>query len=337
MDVSTVVPTLNPEAIAATVRREWENFLLRQRRGFSTPHPHVYASAWRTCDRRMVYELRQPETMPAPSADLLAKFRRGDDRERDLLADLMRIGRDAELPFDVIGQQERFSLKDRRGREVIAGKVDAQLEIERKRYPLEVKAWHPSIVDRIDTFDDLFENPWTKSGAHQLLSYLFGSNQRYGFLLIDRSGLPMLLDVDLESHLDRMEEFLARAERIRDHYEAGTLPDFIDDATECKRCPFYGAVCNPSLSAKDVHVLTDPELEADLHRWHELREAGKEWASLDGRLKKQLRGIENAIAGPFAIQGKWQGYTRVDLPPEVKKQYSVTDPKGRFVLEIEKV
>lgn len=334
---SDVQTAMAPGELAQSVQRAWEAFLVRGRRGAASPHPHVYASAWRSCDRRMVLELTCPDAMPPPSPELLAKFRRGEDRERDLLSDLVRIGRDADPAFSVIGQQERFELKDRQGRTVIAGKVDAQLYAHRRAYPLEAKAWAPTLVDRIETFDDLFENPWTRSGGYQLLSYLYGSNQPHGFMLLDRSGLPLLLPVDLEAHLDRMEEFLARATRIRDHYEAGTLPDFLDDPAECKRCPFFGRTCQPPLSAPPVDVLTDPELEADLERWHQLLAAGKEWNGLDRRLKAQLRGIENAIAGPFSIRGKWGKSTRVDLPEDVKKRYTVTDPKGRFTLEIEKL
>jgi len=328
---------MHPDAIAAGVLRAWETWLLRGRRS-ATPHQTIYASAWRACDRRMAYELTVPDQQPPFEAHVLAKFRRGDDRERDLLADLSRIGRDADPVFEIIGQQQRFELKDRKGRVVITGKTDARLRIGRDvSAPIECKAWAPTLVDRIETFEDLFESPWTRSGGYQLLSYLFGAGESYGFLLLDRSGLPQLLPVELDAHLDRVEEFLTRAERIRDHVDAGTLPDFYDDAVECKRCPFYGAVCNPPLSARDVTVLTDPELEADLERWHALKPAGKEWESLDTRLKKQLRGIESGIAGPFSITGKWQKSSRVDLPADLKKKHTVTDLKGRFLLSIEKL
>jgi len=329
-------PTLAPEAIAGAVQRAWESWLLRGRRQ-ATPHAHVYASAWRACERRMVLEMTTPEALPAFPPEVLAKFRRGDDRERDLLADLSRIGRDADPQFEVVGQQERFELKDHKGRPVIVGKVDARLRVDRLRAPIEVKAWSPFLVDRIETFADVFENPWTRSGGYQLLSYLFGANEPFGFMLLDRSGLPLLLPVELDAHLDRMEEFLSKAERVKDHYEGGTLPDFLDDAVECKRCPFYGHTCNPPLSASDITVLTDPEFEAQLERWHALRETGKEFAHLDERIKKSLRGVENAIAGPFSITGKWQKSSRTELPPDIRKQYTVSDPKGRFFLEIEKL
>jgi hypothetical protein len=325
--------TLTAPEIARSVHHAWEAFLTRGRRA-GLPHPYVYASAWRKCDRRMVLEMTHPDQQPPFPAEVLAKFRRGDDRERDLLSDLARIGRDAEPAFSIVGQQERFELKDRKGRVAIAGKVDARLQMAGARAPIEVKAWAPMLVDRIDTFADLFESPWTRSGGYQLLSYLYGANQPYGFLLLDRSGLPSLLPVELDAHLDRMEEFLTKAERAIDHQRAGTLPDFLDEPAECQRCSFYGAVCNPPLSASNVTVLTDPELEANLERWHTLRDAGKEFDRLDTRLKKQLRGIENAFAGHFSIRGTWGKQSRVELPDDLKKKHTVTDPKGRFTLEI---
>ncbi len=286
----------------------------------------------------MVYEMTTPQTLPPWPPEVLARFRRGDDRERDLLADLSRIGRDADPPFTLIGQQERFKLRDHKGRIAISGKVDARLEINGARPPLEVKAWSPMMVDRIETFADLFDNPWTKSGAHQLLSYLFGAGEPFGFLLLDRSGIPRLLPVELDQHLDRMEDFLARAERAIDHVEAATLPDFLEgDPAECKRCAWYGHTCNPPLAAAGAVILTDPEFVADLTRRDELEAAAKEFDKLDRKVKAQLRGVEDGIAGPFVISGRWQKKTGVVLPDDVKKKYTTTDPKGSFRLEIVRI
>ncbi len=325
---------MTPAAIADTIGASWTRFLRTSSRP-QTPHAYVYASAWRVCERRMVYELTQPETLPPWPPEVLAKFRRGDDRERDLLADLTRIGRDAQPPFTVIGQQERFTLKDHQGRAAIVGKVDAQLDIDGVRAPLEVKAWSPMMVDRIETFDDLFSNPWTRGGGYQLLAYLYGAGQPFGFLLLDRSGIPRLLPVELERHLDRMEDFLARAERVLDHVAAGTLPDFLtDDPGECRRCAWYGHTCNPPLVHAGAAVLSDPELEAALEKRETLQAAADEYDAIDRDVKQRLRGVESGIAGPFQILGKWSKSSRVDLPPELKKQYTVTDPKGRFTLEI---
>jgi hypothetical protein len=325
--------TLTPAEIATSIGSSWAAFLAKDRRP-AAPHDYVYASSWRACERRMAYELTIPDQQPPFPPEVIAKFRRGDDRERDLLADLMRIGRDAEPAFKVVGQQERFQLKDHKSRVAIVGKVDARLEVEGQRPPIEVKAWSPMMVDRIETFEDLFENPWTRSGGYQLLSYLYGAGEPYGFLLLDRSGIPRLLPVVLDENLDRMEEFLARAERVLDHVQAGTLPDYLDDSAECRRCAWYGHTCNPPLSAVGATVLTDPDLEATLERWEALKPAGREFLDLDRDVKARLRGIESGIAGKFSIAGKWAKQSRLDLPANLKKQYTVTDPKGRFTLDI---
>jgi hypothetical protein len=324
---------LTPADIATGIGTAWARYLAQSSRPMA-PHDYVYASSYRACDRRMAYELTIPDQQPPFPPEVLAKFRRGDDRERDLLADLMRIGRDAEPPFKVIGQQERFALRDHKSRTAIVGKVDARLEVNGVRAPLEVKAWSPMMVDRIETFADLFENPWTRSGGYQLLSYLYGAGEPYGFLLLDRSGIPRLLPVELEPNLDRMEEFLAKAEVVLDHIQAKTLPDFIDDPAECRRCAWFGGVCQPPLSAIGATLLTDPDLEAALERREALKAAADEFDDLDKRVKAQLRGVESGIAGKFAITGKWGKQSRVELPENLKKQYTKTDPKGRFTLEI---
>ena len=325
---------MTPADIAAGIQTAWGAHLARSARP-QTPHPYAYASAFRTCERRMVYEMTTPQTLPPWPPEVLARFRRGDDRERDLLSDLQRIGRDAEPRFTVIGQQERFQLKDHKGRIAISGKVDARLEINGARPPIEVKAWSPMMVDRIERFADLFDNPWTRSGAHQLLAYLYGAGEPFGFLLLDRSGIPRLLPVELDQHLDHMEEFLARAERAIDHVEAGTLPAFLEgNPAECKRCSWYGHTCNPPLAAVGAVVLTDPDLQADLARRDELEAAANEFDKIDKRIKEQLRGVEDGIAGPFVINGRWQKSSRVELPADLKKKYTVTNPRGQFRIEI---
>lgn len=328
----TVTPA--PGDVAKGIETAWGAYLARSARQ-QTPHPYAYASAYRVCERRMVYEMTTPQTLPPWPPEVLARFRRGDDRERDLLSDLQRIGRDADPPFTLIGQQERFQLKDHKGRVAISGKVDARIQIGGARPPLEVKAWSPMMVDRIERFADLFDNPWTRSGAHQLLSYLYGAGEPFGFLLLDRSGIPKLLPVELDQHLDHMEDFLARAERAIDHVEASTLPDFLQgDAAECKRCAWYGHTCNPPLAAAGAVVLTDPDLQAALARRDELEAGAKEFEKLDKRIKEQLRGVEEGIAGPFVINGRWQKMSRVVLPEDLKKKYTETNPRGQFRIEI---
>jgi hypothetical protein len=328
MDASTIVNG---------IESGWRSFLEHQRQSPSKRNT-VYASGYSDCVRRLVLEMTDGDKQPAWDAEVLGKFRRGQDRERDLIADLKRIGRDCIPAFEVIGEQERFVLKDHKGRDAISGKVDARLQFSRDvKAPLEVKGWHPNMVDRIDCFADLFNSPWTKKGAYQLLAYLLGSGEPLGFMLLDKSGLPKLIPVELEPNLDKIEDFLQKAELAHDHKDAGTFPDFIEDPDECKRCWCFGNICNPPMDFGEGAVVLDAEFEATLLRREELIQAHKEYESLDKEVKDQCRGIEEAVCGQFLLLGEWQTRKKLDIPKEIKAQYERVDPHGAFVLKITKL
>ncbi len=343
------------QAWAAYVRARYE------RKTVTTDNPqpraNVYASQFRECTRRMLYDMTQWHLLPPFEDDVLGKFLRGEDREFAILNHAQRVGQMADPRFEIIGQQQRFELRDRKGRVAITGKTDARVyypdltelqlsdgtvySVTRDGFPGELKAWAPHLVDRIQCFEDLFNSPWTKTGAYQLLCYLYGSNQPLGFMILDRAGLPQLLPVELFKHLDKVEAFLAKAEEAMDCKEFGELPGFLAEAAECQRCPFYGAVCNPPLKHAGARVLTDPEIEATLNRYLEIQETGSEAGRLWKTITAELRGVEQGICGDILIEGKWGNQTVYDFPPDVEKQieawkkaYGRKDPKGRFTLTV---
>jgi hypothetical protein len=336
---------MTPNEIAAGISRGFARFIeneMRRQRGM--PRDYIYASSWRACTRQMALDMLSPDKLPEFSVDTLANFRRGKDRERDLLADLTRAGRDSEPSFEVVGREERFELRDHKGRIAIVGKVDARLEMGERSAPLEVKSWHPRLVARIEVFDDLFLNRWTRAGAHQILAYLLASHEPFGFLALDRNGLPLVLEVELEQHLDRMEDFLARAELALDAKEkvlakqdSQYLPAFIQDAAECKYCGFYGSICNPPSFTEGAELVVDESIIQKIERWHEVRDASQEYEALDRDIKQRFRGIEMAVAGGFLLEGKFGKSTRYDIPDQIKKKYASVDPKGRFTLSITKI
>jgi len=268
------------------------------------------------------------------SADVLANFERGNDREREVLIDLQRLGRIAD--FEVIGQQERFELRGKSGKVVIVGKTDATIRWKGLRVKAELKNWNPNLVARISTFGDLFQSPWTRAGAYQLLAYLLGANEEVGMMVLDRPGIPIMLPVVLDDYLDEIEEFLHRAEAAVLMKDAGELPDYHQDPTECKRCPFFG-FCTPPISYKGAEVIFDETILQMLQEREEIVEAGKKFAKLDKAIKDRLRGTEMALAGEFLLTGKWGKNTTYDLPDDVKAKYKKTDDKGKFTLTITKV
>lgn len=330
-------PSINAQVIAEQIGQTWAGMVSRDRTAPS-PRNYVYASSWRACDRRMVYDMICPDQVQPFTPDTLANFRRGNDRERELLIDLARVGRAMSTPFEVIGQQERFELKDRKGRVVIVGKTDARLKFGRtSSAPVETKSWNVNTVARISRFEDLFLNPWTRSGAYQLLCYLYGSNEPIGFMILDRNGLPLILPVVLYDWLDEVEHFLTRAQAAMDHREAGTLPDFHTDPSDCKRCPFFGTACNPPLKYEGAAVITDPEIVQMLEIREQNKKAAKDFEWTDKEIKRRLRGCESGVAGGFMVSGKWGKNTTYDLPEALKTQYKKVDEKGKFTLTITRV
>ena len=334
------------KGIADIISDAWIAFI--EAEGRSAPHKreYVYASSRRECLRRMVLEMTEGDKLPEFDANTLAKFRRGNDRERDLLNDLSNIGRNSDPPFEVVAQQQRFELKDKKGRVCIVGKTDARIRFERTEggIPVEVKAWSPFLTNRIERFEDLALSPWTKPGAYQLLAYLLGAGEPVGILLLDMSGLPLPIPVELEPNLDMIESFLQKAEAALDHKEASTLPPFIEDPSECQRCPFYGSVCNPPLKHEGATVITDPAFEASLVRREELKQAAKEYSDLDKAIKKAVYGTEHAVAGNFVLEGKWRQKTVYEVPEKrqaayekLRQAHKRIEPEGSFVLEITKL
>lgn len=325
---------LTPENLAESIDAAWKQFIIQEESRTPSKRPYTYASSYEECERKLVLLMTDGDKVTQFEAETLAKFRRGNDRARDLGIDLARVGQLCRPPFKVVKQEERFELKDGKGRIVIAGKVDCRLEFSRDRQlPVEIKAWSENLTAKLSTFADCFRNPWTKKGAFQLLCYLFGSGEPYGFLLLAKSGLPCLLPVNLYDHLEEVETFLKRAESALDHKETGTLPDFITDTAECKRCAFYGGVCDPPTKGEGAQIFTDPEEEARLARMIELEPLGEEYDALEKWAKERFRGVEIGIAGSVLIQGEWQRNTTYPVPESVKKQIEILKSPYKSVVD----
>jgi hypothetical protein len=339
--------TIQPSETAENIKNAWASYLVEKMGRTPAKRPYIYASSYWDCKRRMVLDMTKGDMVKPFPPEVLAKFRRGNDRARDLLADLSHVGRSCEPEFQTVGQEERFEIKS--GDQVImVGKTDCRLDFGREygiKPPLECKSWAPQLTARLDTFADCFKNKWTKKGAYQLLAYLYGAGEEIGFLLLDKSGLPELLPVELnDENLDHLEKFLADAEAAMEHKDAGTLPDYHDDPEECRMCDHFGVSCQPPLKYEGAEVILDEELLQSIERRDELATMASEYLILDRDIKKRLRGCEQAVAGDFLITGKWGNQTGYDLPDNVKttieklkQPYKTVNPMGRFTLKISKL
>lgn len=296
----------------------------------------------------MYYECTAPEQFPDFDTEAKARLARGVNRERDLSIDLMRVGRLCVPKFEFVGQQERIQVKDRKGRVIISGKVDGHLRWESgAKWPLEWKSWSVFLTDRIYTFDDLYDNKWTWSGASQLLSYLYSENSPYGVIGLDRPGLPRLIQVNLEENLQQMEQFLQDATVVVDHIEKGEPPDYIDDPAECRSCPVFGSTCNPPLSYKGAGILVDEELLAHLEGHEALRDSKDTYDDahdilaehLKANVPKEFKGKNRRqiIAGPFVIEAWWGKQTTYPMTEAEKKQFAKVDDTGKLNWKVTRV
>ena len=357
---------MNAVQVGEAITKAWAQFVSADNRPM-TKRNNVYATGYKECTRQMVLDMTHGDTLPGFDADTLARFRRGNDRERDMMADLKKIGRNCDPSFEVAGEQERFELKGKKGRVIITGKIDGRLAFHRykdlqflhgqRSAPIEAKAWNANLTAQIETYDDLFKSRWTKSGAYQILSYIFAESVPIGFFLLDRSGLPALVPVELYPNLDKMEKFLEKAEVAMDHKDAGTLPDYTTEKEECKFCPHFGRNCNPPMTfGAGAQVFTDPEVVQKAERLIELERklSDEEWSEynrLDKWKGQQFRGVETGIVGGLLITGKWKKGKEVVIPEadqaavnlktiefqQYMEAYTTENPKKQFSVQLVKV
>lgn len=344
---------LAPDVTA--IQQAWEKHVLTQRparepNDNTDARKHIYAGGRRKCLRRMVEEAVHPSYFPDFPVEMKAHFIRGEQRELDLRQSLERVGQLSMPRFTFEGVQEYISVKDRKGRVVIRGKIDGRIRWEsRAKWPTEFKSWSVFLTDRIFTFQDLWNSPYTWGGAHQLLSYLYAQNEPYGLLVLDRPGLPRLIKVSLEEafSLEGMESFLKDAEICVDHIEAGTLPSYIDDPAECRRCPIFGSHCNPPLSYDGAAIITEDEILAQIEMHESLDQPRKDYKGIHEDLADYLQRMtpktfkgknrKQIIAGKYLISASWNANTTYQIPEEIKAQYKSTDDSGKFGFSVTKI
>lgn len=334
--------------ISKSLETAWLKFIQEQDPSESRTEPqkNIYASGFHPCARNLYLHLEHSHELPDYPPEVKAKFRRGKDRERDIRQDLERVGRLSDPPFEVIGQQERFVLKDRQGkRTLISGKIDGKIRYNRDLVlPFEIKSWAPQLVARVERFTDLFENQWTRGGAHQILAYLYGSGCSQGLMILDRGGLPLSLLVDLwkdDNHI-RLANFEHLAQIAMDSKEKGKPPEFTRELSLCPKCKWFGSFCNPpTLASSGATVFSGEEfaeLAAEVDEHEKLKAAASRYERLHKSISQTLRGVETGIIGDYLIEGKYSANTKTVWPDEAtKRKYQVTEPRGKFAVRFTKI
>jgi hypothetical protein len=232
-------------------------------------------------------------------------------------------------------------LKDEQGkpRPIISGKIDGQISFNsiEIRPVLEFKSGES--VKQIKTLEDFARSRWTRSMPDQLLTYQLAEGEPLGLLVLDQPAGPRLIPLVLEEHLERAERFLAKAEAAVAHrFDQGTIPDFVQDLSECRNCDHFGKSCHPPVDfGEGLRVFDDPELVDAAEIREANAAAAKAFKDADKRLKEALHGVEYGQVGDFEVTGKWQKKTWYEYPDKIKARYRKVDNEGRFALNIQRV
>ena len=269
-------------------------------------HTNRASELGHACERYLVLRRARWSEAALPDIGLQRIFNEGHLQERAVIRDLEDAG------FQIIEQQRDYEWKEYQ----VTAHLDGKLVMDDKAVPLEVKSMNPYIFKSVQTVGDLLNPRYPHLAKYlaQLQIYMLLSNSEKAVLIIKdkSSGQMRELWVDLDYHA--AEALIQKAQRINAAVDAKVLPDRIPYAENiCGRCPFL-AICLPEVKRDALEITTDPELEANLKRRHELAPLRTEYEQLDKDVKAVLAEHERVVVGDFLIQGKW-------IEPKGKPKY----------------
>ena len=289
-----------------------------ERRIEKYPRNNPIASDIGECGREMVLSILHWEERGLPSPELKARFERGNLVEDTVLRELSALG------ISVRVERQPFTIRDKKSRLVLRGKVDGFVRWESAEYPMEVKSLDPNIFRQVDTVEDFQRWIWASKYPRQLQAYLYANNLEEGFFLLDDCMghwklIPVGLDfAEMEQILQRCEQAVESVENYRQGVGDLTrfLPGYHKDPAVCRRCWAFGRVCTPPADYHGLVMADDPEFEHALDRRGELQAAHKEYEALDKTIRERVKGQDGIVVGAWLIQGKEiprKGYTVQDM------------------------
>lgn len=314
--VSATTTLASVLAVDITTRREQA---LRDRTS-SYPRTNSILSDIGECDRQMVYAVTNWQDKKEISPELKARFEIGNVQEREVVNELRQMG------YDLILQQEPVEIKNNKGEVIGRGKVDGHFKYHGIKIPVEIKSMHPQVFDNIDSLDDFKKKPYLRKYLRQMAMYLYGNNVEEGlFLLTNCLGLWKVFVVTLD--FGEGEQILQRLERVHAHLKAKTLPDRIEYRDEiCGKCDF-AHICLPDVMRKELNVLNDEDLLANLQLREATRDAYSEYSRVDKKVKDFLKkhNVEKGVAGDFIITSRIiETKERAAVPAGTQTRYEIS-------------
>lgn len=307
-------------------------------KGAASPQHAPRASGIDKCARAMYHQIVSWQDRQPFTTYQVARMQRGSDIEERVLAPfLMQLG------FQWLEGQTKVAIHDQDGRVICTGHIDGILGYRGHRFTVDIKTMHPQIFGRIDTLEDLMNDPWCYHYVYQILMYMHAYELETGMLLIDDClGHFKTILVHREDHEELVAELLQRCELVVDAVRDQEPPDYIDDPTVCTRCRWKEqGVCNPPLDFAEhgggLKLIANERLEQDLRTCEALDEERKAAAAAKRRIDNAFKELKPGayLVGPFRVTVEHSERKGYEVKPgtQVKKKIDrLVDEKDHDVL-----
>lgn len=319
------------ERFAAKIEGDWLSHMKSIRSPQSVAPTNRASTLGDVCERRLVLYRTKGDQAAQIDPTLQSIFEEGKLHERETKRLLSDLG------YDLIGAQQSFPKNDYN----ITGHIDGVLSDDGVPFVAEVKSLNPNSWVRIKTIDDIRYSgaSWMKKWFDQAQLYCVLSGIDRGIFILKNKSTGEIKVIPFELDHEAVESLLDRAVRIENYIKLGELPEPITSPRECSQCPFFQRVCFPQVNfGEGMAMIMDEDLIEMAEQRDRHAEGHRLYKEADEVLKERLRGVERGLLGEgFAIIGRWQKKTITDIPKELLSQYQTVNPKGTFVLKIEKL
>lgn len=266
------------------------------------------------CARRIYYHRTCGELVPPVDDSLQAIFEEGNDQEPGVRRYL------SELGFEVIQAQSVADWPKYQ----IRGHVDGVIEWEGQRYLAEIKTISEIGWNKLQSLENVINDAgYYAKWYAQIQTYLLLFELETGLLILKRKNAKQLRVIEVPLDMGFAEGLIQRVEEVNDCVAKETPPDFIEDPTLCRKCPFYqGGICSPPLDMGEMILnIENPDLAEKLEQREKLAGPAEEYGEIDQEVKKSLKEIPNAICGDYRIIGKERVVNYKACEAKVVKQW----------------
>lgn len=268
-------------------------YFQKERKIKVTPcHTNRASELGHECLRYLVLNRTRWQEKKPHDVKLQLLFDEGNHQEDIVIRDLLEAG------VRVSEQQKAFEWRKYQ----ITGHLDLTATVNGFNGPIEIKSMNPHIFDSINSLEDFKKYFWTARYLAQMQIYLLMNESERGYFLLKNKSTGELKQIEVILDYGFAESLIKKAETVNAHVEAETLPDFCKDPEACKRCAFFGHVCNPPLEFDAPVIADDPELVEILDRRAELEEGKKEFDRLDKKVKSRFK-LDEYVGKQF-VAGK---------------------------------